>query len=194
MAYGEAIGARQKQQFFDGIANQEEADIVQEKAQATKGTQSNRRSPDAPKTRAPGQAAQAKPEAGDSLRIPPDAAKTGDLSFLEGCWRGTRPEYKTKRIITERFCFDKNGNGKRFIDDPTTTQKCTGLSQGRFDAQGRLIVTSERASCTDIKGRNSTWGQAYMVCQGEGRSTPCFWRFADARGGTQNFKIPLVRE
>ena len=175
MAYGEAIGAKPTQQFFDGIANQEDMDVAQEKAQAKQGKQP-------------------KPESGDSLRIPPDAAQTGDLSFLEGCWRGTRPEYKTKRIITERFCFGKNGNGKRFIDDPATTQKCTGSAKGSFDAQGRLIVTSERASCTDAKGRSRAWGQAYMVCQGEGNATPYFWRFPDARGGTQNYRIPLVRE
>ena len=137
---------------------------------------------------------QTKPAPGSPLLIPPDAAKTGDLSFLEGCWRGTRPEYKTKRTITERFCFDKNGKGKRFIDDPQHAGKCAGASKGSFDARGRLIVTSERASCTDAKGRSRRWGQAYMVCQGEGDSTPCFWRFPDAGGGTQTYKIPLVRE
>ena len=146
--------------------------------------------PEAPKTQTPPQTAQTKPKPGDPLRIPPDAAKTGDLSFLEGCWRGTRPEYTSKRIITERFCFDKNGNGKRTIDDPQYAGKCTGAAKGSFDAQGRLIVTSEQGYCTG----GARWGKAHMVCQGEGNSTPCFWRFPDAGGGTQSYKIPLVRE
>jgi hypothetical protein len=146
--------------------------------------------PESPKTQPPLKAEQSKPEPGTPLRIPPDAAKTGDLSFLEGCWRGTRPEYSSKRIITERFCFDKNGIGKRTIDDPQYAGKCTGAAKGSFDAQGRLIVTSEQGYCTG----GARWGQAHMICQGEGNSTPCFWRFPDAGGGTQNYKIPLVRE
>ena len=146
--------------------------------------------PPEPETRTPPKTAQTQPKPGDPLQIPPEAAKTGDLSFLEGCWRGTRPEYSSKRTITERFCFDKNGNGKRTIEDPRYAGKCTGATKGSFDAQGRLIVTSEQGYCTG----GARWGQAYMVCQGEGNSTPCFWRFPDAGGGSQSYKIPLVRE
>jgi hypothetical protein len=134
--------------------------------------------------------AAAKPKSGAPLRIPPGAAKTGNLAFLEGCWRGTRPEYYTKRIITERFCFDKNGVGKRTIEDPQYAGRCTGAAKGGFDAQGKLVVTSEQGYCTG----GMRWGQAHMVCQEEGNSSPCFWRFPDAGGGTQSYKIPLVRE
>ena len=146
--------------------------------------------PAAPKPQAPLKTEQAKPKPGDPLSIPPEAVKTGDLSFLEGCWRGTRPEYATKRTVTERFCFDKNGNGKRTIEDPQHAGKCTGATKGSLDPQGRLTVTSEQGYCTG----GARWGQAYMVCQGEGSSTPCYWRFPDAGGGSQNYKIPLVRE
>ena len=159
-------------------------------SKAEKARQPDQVRPEEPKALTPPQAEQTKPEPGDPLRIPPGAAQTGDLAFLEGCWRGTRPEYTSKRIITERFCFDKNGNGKRTIEDPQYAGKCTGAAKGKFDAQGRLIVTSEQGYCT----QGARWGQAHMVCAGEGNSTPCFWRFPDAGGGTQNYKIPLVRE
>ena len=145
---------------------------------------------EAPKAQTPPQTAQTKPKSGEPLRIPPEAVKTGDLSFLEGCWRGTRPEYHSKRIITERFCFDKNGIGRRTIEDPGVAGTCTGASKGSFDAQGRLIVTSEQGYCTG----GANWGPAHMVCEGEGNATPCFWRFPGAGGATQSYKIPLVRE
>ena len=146
--------------------------------------------PEEPKAQPPLKAEQAKPKPGDPLSIPPDAAKTGDLSFLEGCWRGTRPEYNSKRIINERFCFDKNGSGKRTIEDPRYAGTCTGATKGSFDAQGKLIVTSELGYCT----KGAMWGPAYMICQGEGNSTPCYWRFPGVGGASQSYKIPFVRE
>ena len=162
---------------------------AQPEAKPEKDKQPGKTRPEEPKAQPPLKAEPSKPKSGDPLRIPPDAAKTGDLAFLEGCWRGTRPEYTTRRTITERFCFDKNGNAKRFIDDPQKAGKCTGDSKGSFDAQGRLNITSERAKCT----RGSA-GSAHMVCEGEGNATPCSWRFPDAGGGTQSYKIPFVRE
>jgi hypothetical protein len=154
------------------------------------GKKPDKARPEEPKAQPPQKAEQAKPKPGDPLRIPPDAAKTGDLSFLEGCWRGTRPEYNSKRIINERFCFDKNGSGKRTIEDPRYAGTCTGATKGSFDAQGKLIVTSEQGYCTG----GAVWGPAYMVCQGEGSSTPCYWRFPGAGGASQSYKIPFVRE
>ena len=147
--------------------------------------------PTDPKVPPPSEAEQArtKPEPGAPLRIPPDAAETGDLSFLEGCWRGTRPEYNSKRIITERFCFDKNGVGKRTINDPKYAGICTGATKGRFEGS-KLVVTSEQGYCTG----GAAWGPAYMVCEGEGNATPCYWRFPALGGAAQRYKIPLVRE
>jgi hypothetical protein len=150
------------------------------------------------------------------VRIPPSAVKTGDLSFFEGCWLARRPAHPSERIsgkplpgefllgllsaqyayaicgtiITERFCFDKNGNGRRTIQDPGLAGTCTGASRGRFDAQGRLIVTSEQGYCTG----GAVWGPADMVCEGEGNATPCFWRFPGLGGATQSYRISLVRE
>ena len=60
-----------------------------------------------------------RPKIGEPLRIPPEAVKTGNLDFLEGCWQGTRPEYYSKRTVEECFCFGPGGQtGKRRIIDP----------------------------------------------------------------------------
>ena len=163
---------------------------------AEKGKKPDKARPERPKTQPPLtkepplKAEQTKPKSGDPLRIPPDAAKTSDISFLEGCWRATYPEGRTKRTLHERLCFDKNGNGKRFLEDPTYGATCTSASKGNIDAQGRLTVTNERGPCSN-GGRT---GATYMVCEGEGNATPCFWHFPDLGGATQRYKIPLVRE
>ena len=145
--------------------------------------------PKDPKSKPPQPTKQAK---GAPLRIPPNAAKTGDLSFLKGCWRGTRPEYSSKRTITERFCFsDNKGTGKRTIKDPAYAGECYGAAKGSFDAQGRLVVTSERGYCD----KGVQWGQAHMICEGSGNATPCYWNFKDVgSGASQRYKIPFVRE
>lgn len=165
-------------------------DKTQPALKAEKSTPPDKAPPPAPKAQPPLAAEQSKPKSGAPLRIPPGAAEKGDLSFLEGCWRGTRPEYYSKRTITERFCFDKNGNGKRHIQDPRYAGECFGASKGSFDGQGRLIVTSEQGYCS----KGAIWGQAYMICEGEGNSTPCSWHFKDAGGASQSYKIPFVRE
>ena len=146
--------------------------------------------PDEPKAQTPQKAEQSKPKSGDPLRIPPEAAKTGDLAFLEGCWRATYPEGRTKRTLHERLCFDKNGKGKRFLEDPKYGATCTSATQGKLDAKGRLTVVNDRGPCSN----GGYTGATYMVCEGEGNATPCFWRFPDLGGTTQRYKIPLVRE
>ncbi len=132
-----------------------------------------------------------KPRRGDPLRIPPEAVRTGKLDFLEGCWRGTRPEYVTKRIITERFCFDANGRGKRHIIDSAYAGECFGATQGKLDSSGKLVVTSEMGYCS----AGEQWAPAEMECRGEGQETPCYWKFTGPLGGgSQSYKIPFVRE
>lgn len=131
-----------------------------------------------------------KPAVGDPLRIPPEAAKSGDLSFLEGCWEGTRPEYFSKRTIRECFCFDSGGrSGKRRIRDPEGKRRCTGATRAEMNAGGVLRVYSEGAYCDD----GERWGAAEMTCRGSGQGTPCSWIFTDARGGRQAYQIPFLR-
>ena len=132
----------------------------------------------------------AKPKVGEELRIPPDAAKTGNLDFLEGCWQGTRPEYYSKRTIRECFCFGAHGgSGKRRVIDPSGGRTCIGASSAKLGSNGVLTVKSEGAACTD----GERWGQAEMVCKGKGQRTPCSWVFKDANGGRQAYEIPFIR-
>ncbi|MBD5641839.1 MAG: hypothetical protein HDQ91_05425, partial [Desulfovibrio sp.] len=131
-------------------------------------------------------AAPAKPKPGQELRIPPEAAKTGNLSFLEGCWQGTRPEYFSKRTIRECFCFGANGKtGKRRVIDPSYNRMCIGSTHATLSANGVLSVSSSGAACND----GERWGQAEMVCRNSGPKTPCSWVFRDAQNGRQSYQI-----
>ncbi|MDR0826274.1 MAG: hypothetical protein LBN33_00110 [Desulfovibrio sp.] len=142
-----------------------------------------------PKESPPEKKAQTKK--GETLRIPPDAAKTGSLEFLEGCWVGTRPEYSSKRIVTERFCFDKNGRGKRFIQDPGHAGECVGATKAVINSGGVLRMQSEEMACT----RGNNWGASEMTCKGEGNQTPCSWIFKDIQGNPkQSYTIRFVRD
>lgn len=136
--------------------------------------------PEPPKAEKPGQ----------ELRIPPQAAKTGNLDFLEGCWQGIRPEYYSKRNIRECFCFGKNGkNGKRRVHDPRGGRQCIGASRASLSKEGVLTVTSSGAACND----GERWGQAEMICRNSGPRTPCSWVFRDANNGRQAYEIPFTR-
>lgn len=143
-----------------------------------------------PKEPATPKSATKKPAIGEELRIPPEAVSTGNLDFLEGCWQGTRPEYYSKRIIKECFCFGANGGaGKRRVIDSLGGRMCIGSSRAKLSKDGVLSVTSSGAACTD----GERWGQAEMVCRGTGQRAPCTWVFKDAQGGRQSYEIPFVR-
>lgn len=132
----------------------------------------------------------AKTPVGKELRIPPEAARSGNLSFLEGCWQGTRPEYYSKRTIRECFCFGANGsNGKRRVYDPLGSRMCIGATKAHLASNGVLSVTSSGAACND----GERWGQAEMECRNSGPRTPCSWIFKDANNGRQAYQIPFVR-
>lgn len=131
-----------------------------------------------------------KAKPGQELRIPKEAAKNGDLTFLEGCWQGTRPEYYSKRTIRECFCFGANGKtGKRRVFDPKGGRQCIGSSRASLSTAGVLSVTSSGAACND----GERWGQAEMICRNSGPRTPCSWVFRDANNGRQAYEIPFVR-
>lgn len=132
------------------------------------------------------------PKKGDPLRIPEEAKQTGQLDFLEGCWIGTRPEYHTKRIVTERFCFGKDGVGKRFILDPQYAGQCVGATRAVLNQGGVLRMQSEKMYCSNT---SDNWGASEMTCRGEGDQTPCTWVFNDVTGNPQqSYTIRFVRE
>lgn len=125
---------------------------------------------------------------GQPLKVPDDAKTTRDVSFLEGCWKGTRPEYSTKRIITERFCFDDKGVGKRTILDPNHAGTCTSSTRALINENGVLKMRSGDGYCTS----GSRWSKSEMTCQGEGNSTPCTWVFGPS--DSQSYSIRFVRD
>ncbi|MDE5831531.1 MAG: hypothetical protein K2H64_00835 [Desulfovibrio sp.] len=134
--------------------------------------------------------AEAKPKAGQPIRIPESAIKSGNLSFLEGCWEGTRPEYISKRTVKECFCFGKDGKtGKRRIYDRTYGRTCVGPSRANLSKNGVLSVTSGGMPCSD----GEKWGGAEMQCRNSGPKTPCSWIFTDAGNGRQAYEIPFLR-
>lgn len=159
------------------------------KAKETQEPAKTKETPKAPEKKAKAMEKPEKPKPGEALRIPPEAQKTGNLSFLEGCWQGTRPEYYSKRTIKECFCFGANGsNGKRRIFDGPSRQ-CIGGTRAKLSPQGVLSVTSSGAACND----GEKWGGAEMVCRNSGPRTPCSWIFTDANNGRQAYEIPFVR-
>ncbi|MBD5553219.1 MAG: hypothetical protein HDQ44_02670 [Desulfovibrio sp.] len=162
----------------------------QPEKQAAPQKQQPPKKPEQAAKKAPEPQKPAKPANGQELRIPPEAAKTGNLSFLEGCWQGTRPEYYSKRTIRECFCFGANGKtGKRRVYDPQGGRMCIGSSRATLSKAGVLSVTSSGAACND----GQRWGQAEMVCRNSGPKTPCSWVFRDAQNGHQSYQIPFVR-
>ncbi|MBD5538474.1 MAG: hypothetical protein HDQ94_00510 [Desulfovibrio sp.] len=167
----------------------------EKKAEAAKEEKAEKPKTEKPKAEKPKESpkpreSKKKPAIGEELSIPPEAVATGKLDFLEGCWQGTRPEYYSKRMIKECFCFDVNGGaGKRRVIDSLGGRMCIGSSRAKLSKEGVLSVTSSGAACTD----GERWGQAEMVCKGTGQRAPCTWVFKDAQGGRQSYEIPFVR-
>jgi hypothetical protein len=92
----------------------------------------------------------AKPQArGEDLRIPDDAKKNKDLSFLEGCWNsetGLRSE-RTNEPIDVQYCFDAKGRGTRTITTHESRDRCIGSVQAQFDSSGKLIIDADGSPC-----------------------------------------------
>lgn len=171
-------------------AEEKKAEPVKEEQPKAEKPKPEKAKAEKPKEPAKPKESKKKPSVGEELRIPPEAVATGNLDFLEGCWQGTRPEYYSKRIIKECFCFDVNGGaGKRRVIDSIGGRMCIGSSKARLSKEGVLSVTSSGAACTD----GERWGQAEMVCKGTGQRAPCTWVFKDAQGGRQSYDIPFVR-
>ena len=127
-------------------------------------------------------------EKGQALKVPEEAKKTRDVAFLEGCWKGYRPEYQSKRMVTERFCFDDKGVGKRTILDPGHAGTCTSATRAVINEGGVLKMQSEDGYCTS----GARWNKSEMTCQGEGESTPCKWVFGPSE--SQSYSIRFVRD
>ena len=116
------------------------------------------------------------PRKGDSMEIPKDAARQKDLSFLEGCWAsdtGLTAVPTNKPVIVE-YCFDKNGNGKRY-EHVEGRESCVGPGRARFQGN-HLHMESPYAECPD----GTRFVPHSIDCTGSGRSTLCKGREHDS--------------
>lgn len=138
------------------------------------------------KAETPAKPAKATP--GQKLKIPPDAAKTGNLDFLAGCWQGTRPEYRTKTTIKECLCFNSEGkNGRRYIYDPRFPGRFIGGTRARVSGKDVLAFSSSSA----FNGINQ-YAPSDLTCKNSGEQAPCSWVFHGPGGGHQSYVIPFV--
>lgn len=129
-----------------------------------------------PKPEPPKPQAKPAPRKGDSMEIPKDAARQKDLSFLEGCWAsetGLTAVPTNKPVIVE-YCFDKNGNGKRY-EHVEGRESCVGPGRARFQGN-RLHMESPYAECPD----GTRFVPHSIDCTGSGRSTLCKGREHDS--------------
>lgn len=108
------------------------------------------------------------PKPDEDLTIPDDAKKSGDLSFLKGCWNNTTGLFnaKTKEPVVIEYCFDANGKGRSTVIE-TSGRRCSAPSSARFDESGKLVIedqdhmrcpgggnyTKNRVDCTSEGGQ-----------------------------------------
>lgn len=109
------------------------------------------------------------PRKGEDLKIPDDAAKNKDLSFLEGCWVSETGLYSHPRNepIVAEYCFDKNGRGRRFVRE-RNGQICSGSAQAQFRGDG-LTFEADNARCP----RGGQYVPQKVECRGNNNSTQC---------------------
>lgn len=136
---------------------------------------------------APKPLAEAKPD--ESLRIPEEAKRSGDLSFLAGCWASITAlvSQRTGAPLVAEYCFDANGIGRSTRTEPTL--QCVGPMRARFDDQGGLTIEeTEMAVCPD--GRRYT--QTRIACSpGENGIAQCT---GTNRGSRESYKVGLQRK
>ena len=111
------------------------------------------------------------------LTIPEDAARTGDLSFLNGCWNSytTLKNIQTGEPVTMVYCFSGNGQGELRIREQDG-ELCRAPARAGFDG-GRLTIKSAGdINCPSGRGYFSTdvgcdpLADGNVSCRGEQRS------------------------
>lgn len=122
-----------------------------------------------------------------SLYIPPEAAKAGDVSFLQGCWESDTYDYLTRRKIRECDCFGANGEGVSKYFDPGYTGVTSGKIRGKIN-RGRLELDFGEKPWPS--GR-SKWVAQKMVCVNRGAEAYCDVVHAD--GTTMGYGTPFRR-
>lgn len=113
-----------------------------------------------------------KPRPGENFKIPAEAAKKKDLSFLEGCWTTDSMTFYTPlgtKNMPADFCFDANGKG-RFLPK-VEGRVCRGRATARFSGNS-LFMESAEAPCP--AGVNWRMMPRTFECTGTGASTECY--------------------
>ena len=108
---------------------------------------------------------------GEEMRIPDDARKNNDVSFLEGCWNsetGLRSD-RTREPIGVQYCFDANGSGTRTITKQQSNDRCVGPVRAKFDSSGRLRIDSDGAPC----GKGGGFVPEQVDCSSAGGKADC---------------------
>ncbi len=113
-----------------------------------------------------------KPRPGENFKIPAEAARKKDLSFLEGCWTTDSMTFYTPfgtKNMPADFCFDANGKG-RFLPK-VEGRVCRGRATARFSGNS-LFMESAEAPCP--AGVNWRMMPRTFECTGTGASTECY--------------------
>ena len=92
-----------------------------------------------------------KPKKGEELRIPKDAPKNNNMSFLEGCWSSETGlvNRRTGEPLDVQYCFDANGKGSRVVKQKRSNSRCAGSVRARFDSSGKLLIDADSAACSN---------------------------------------------
>ena len=110
------------------------------------------------------------PQKDAPLVIPDDARQKNDLSFLDGCWRCETGlvNSRTRRPVIVEYCFDKNGNGRRSVDERGGAT-CNGPARAGFDNGGKLRIEAGNAPCPG----GSNYVPQTVECTGSSNATHC---------------------
>jgi hypothetical protein len=102
------------------------------------------------------------------LVIPEEAAKSGDFSFLEGCWVSTSESLvnsDTGLPIMVKYCFDKSGQGAVTLDETDAngvfTQSCVGQADTVYKDGALIIAEKIEKTCPG----NRTYELAILTCK-----------------------------
>lgn len=102
------------------------------------------------------------PPAGPPLEIPPEAASSGDVGFLDGLWRSQQGlvDNVTGEALEQRYRFGSDGTGEAVVRRSDGVE-CRGPVRGRF-VDGRLVL-EEEGSLTCPDGR--TYDPSVTRCE-----------------------------
>jgi hypothetical protein len=104
----------------------------------------------------------------NELQVPDDAAKGGDLGFLQGVWRCDSELSTPKDPVIVEYIFDAEGKGQ--ISVKTADKICAAGVRASLDPSGTLRLESD-ATIPCSRG-NPIEGQR-VECVGKGAQTSC---------------------